>query len=223
MAIWSGLCCAILAAGCHHHTDSTGSHGLHALLERLHQHHHPPRAYLENPLFVPQCDREFVWRQLVDTVEDYFPIEREVRIREIGDVITEGRIETYPTTGSTCLEPWRKDSTKGIERLWSTLQSVRRRCTLWITPTTGGYLVKVAVERELEDLDRPEQSTVGGASLRHDGQQLRAQNDRDLGRPVTLGWIPAGRDVQLEQRILSEIRGRLEPAYAGTTPAGLAP
>ena len=65
--------------------------------------------------------------QAVDAVDDYFRIEREERVRLIGGVLTEGRIDTFPIIGSTIFEPWRKDSTPGYEKVHATLQSIRRR------------------------------------------------------------------------------------------------
>jgi hypothetical protein len=154
-------------------------------------------------------DREFLWNNAVDAVDDYFRIEREERVRLIGGVMTEGRIDTFPTSGSTLLEPWRRDSTPGYEKLHATLQPIRRKATLRVIPTEGGYLVDVVVQKELEDLDKPEHATAGGATLRYDGTLVRQQNAP--GRySATLGWIPIGRDCSLEQRILADLSGRLE-------------
>src|SRR4029079_9597093 len=120
-----------------------------------------------------------------------------------------GRIETFPITGSTLFEPWRRDSTAGYEKLHATLQSIRRRATVRVIPAEGGYLIDVVVQKELEDLDKPEHATAGGATLRHDGTIVRQEGPP--GRlSVTLGWIPIGRDVTLEQRILADVSGRLE-------------
>jgi hypothetical protein len=164
---------------------------------------------LQNPLFIPPVDRELLWNQTVDAVDDYFRIEREDRIRLIGGVLTEGRIDTFPTIGSTIFEPWRVDSTRGYEKLHATLQSIRRRATVRVIPTEGGYLFDVVVQKELEDLDKPEHATAGGATLRHDGSIVRQEGPP--GRySVTLGWIPIGRDVTLEQRILADLSARLE-------------
>jgi hypothetical protein len=164
---------------------------------------------IENPMFVPALDREFLWNQAVDAVDDYFRIEREERVRLIGGVLTEGRIDTFPITGSTIFEPWRNDSTPGYEKMHATLQSIRRRALLRVIPTEGGYLLDVAVHKELEDLDKPEHATAGGATLRHDGSIVRQEGGS--GRySVTLGWIPLGRDVTLEQRILADLRARLD-------------
>jgi len=160
-------------------------------------------------MFIPPIDREFLWNQTVDAVDDYFRIEREDRVRPIAGVLTEGRIDTFPTIGSTVFEPWRTDSTPGYEKLHATLQSVRRRATVRVIPVDGGYLLDVVVQKELEDLDKPEHATAGGATLRHDGTIVRQEGPP--GRySVTLGWIPIGRDLTLEQRILSDIAARLD-------------
>ena len=165
-------------------------------------------SVIENPLFIPALDREFIWNQTVDAVDDYFKIEREERVRLIGGVLTEGRIDTHPTIGSTLLEPWRNDSTPGYEKLHATLQSIRRRGTVRVIPAEGGYLIDVQVLKEVEDLDKPEHATAGGATLRHDGSLVRQEGA--AGRySVTLGWIALGRDLTLEQRILADLQARL--------------
>lgn len=172
---------------------------------------------IENPLFIPPVDRELLWNQTIDAVDDYFRIEREDRVRLIGGILTEGRIDTFPTIGSTLFEPWRNDSTAGYEKLHATLQSIRRRGTIRIIPSEGGYLLDVVVQKELEDLDKPEHATAGGATLRHDGTLVRQESAP--GRfSVTLGWIPIGRDVTLEQRILADISARLDVANGGHAP-----
>jgi len=183
----------------------------------------PPAApVVENPLFIPAVDRELLWNQLVDTTDDHFRIEHEQRIQQIGNELTEGRIDTFPTVGSTMLEPWRRDSTPGYEKLHATLQTTRRRAELRATPTAGGYLVHVMVVKELEDLQRPEHATAGRATPRHDGTLVDRPMSRHFG-PPTLGWIPLGRDTSLEQRMLAEVRDRLSecgalPAVSTTPP-----
>jgi hypothetical protein len=201
-----GLVVVMLASGC-------------SLFHRRSSGLGPPA--LENPLFIPAVgDREFLWNQTVDAVDDYFRIEREERVRLIGGVLTEGRIDTFPTIGSTVFEPWRRDSTPGYEKVHATLQSIRRQGTVRVIPIEGGYLLDVVVQKELEDLDKPQHATAGGATLRHDGTIVRQE-----GAPgrysVTLGWIPIGRDVTLEQQILADVAARLDlhgPAAAGHAP-----
>lgn len=178
-----------------------------------------PPAPIENPMFVPAMDREFLWNQTVDAVDDFFRIEREERVRLIGGVLTEGRIDTFPTTGSTLMEPWRGDSTPGYEKWHATLQSIRRRAIVRVIPTEGGFLIDAQILKELEDLDKPENATAGGATLRHDGSLVRQEGA--AGRfSHTLGWIPLGRDASLEQKILADLAARLSlPAGGWTMPA----
>jgi len=171
----------------------------------------PPGAErgLDNPLFFPVADRELLWNQLVDAVDDYFRIEREQRVQEVGGVLTEGRIITFPTNGATHLEPWHRDSTPGYERLHSTFQSLRRRAEVRVMPRNNGYFVEVVVFKELEDVNQPEGATVRGAAMRHDGSLTRNETP-DPDGPVTLGWICLGRDIGLEQQILTELQARMQ-------------
>lgn len=167
----------------------------------------PPVPPAENPLFVAATDREFLWNTLVDTVDDHFKVQREERVRLVGGVLTEGRIETFYAVGSTYLEPWRNDSTPGYEKLHATLQTIRRRASIRVAPAPGGYLIDVAVDKELEDPNQPQLRTAGDSTLRHDGTIMRL-NPPPLLDSQTLGWIPLGRDTSLEQRLLLELRAK---------------
>jgi hypothetical protein len=168
----------------------------------------PQGMFLANPIAVPSMDREYLWQQTVDTVDDYFKIAREERMRDDGGVVTDGRIHTYPETAATYLEPWRKDSTPGFEKLHATFQSIRRLATVHIAPAQNGYTIEIAVYKELEDVAQPEYANVGANNLRYDGSLVRNESNA-VGGPGTLGWIPLGRDALLEQRILAELQGRL--------------
>lgn len=156
-------------------------------------------------------DREFLWNQIVDTVDDYFRVRAEERVRIVDGVLIEGRIDTWPQPGATIFEPWRSDSTRGFERWHATTQSIRRTATVHVIPAEGGFLVDVAVLKEIEDLDRPERAT-SSSTMMHHGGSLVQEEDRFEGGPVTLGWIPLGRDVTLEHRLLAELNGRLAGA-----------
>lgn len=166
----------------------------------------PPLA--QNPAFVGVANGDYVFQQTVDVVDDHFTIDHEEPVRTYEGVITEGRIDAFPETGSTVFEPWRGDSANGYERLESTLQSIRRTATVRVIPTDGGFLVDVAVFKELEDVSKPDYATVGEATFRHDGS-LKRYVDPILGQPVNRGWIPLGRDAALEQRMLAEICQRM--------------
>ena len=73
---WLILALLVIVAGCAHFRKQESS------------------LTLPNPLEIPLEEEEFAWNELVDTVDDYFPIAREERVRLIGNVMTEGRIQT---------------------------------------------------------------------------------------------------------------------------------
>lgn len=168
----------------------------------------PAATVLPNPLQVPVADQEFLWNQLTDEMEDYFKIRRQERTRVVDSIITEGWIETYPTIGSTVPERWRKDSTRGYEKIHATLQTVRRWARVRVIPDTNSYLLDVQVYKELEDLEYPQHASVGEAMLRHSTTPHFNSDEYDLERD-SYGWIPLGRDTSLEQQILHSLQARL--------------
>jgi hypothetical protein len=165
-------------------------------------------------IVVPVVDEELAWDQIADAVSDYFPIAREQRARRSGEVWTEGRIETAPQDGATVLEPHRLDSVGTFNRWESTFQSIRRRAILRIIPDANGYLIDCVVEKEMEDLPKPEKATVGPASFGSE-QTLPSKRLEELTRTHTSPrWIPLGRDPALEQRLLADIHARLNGVTA---------
>ena len=182
----------------------------------------PPPAPVKSSAVIPPLDAEQVWKQMVDVADDYFKVASEQRVVFANGVPTEGRIDTFPQTGATLLEPWRADSVGFRERLESTLQSIRRIGTLRLAPDPAGWRIEVVVNKELEYLPRPMRATTGGASFRNDDSLYRygtplptlGQQVGDQPRPVAaptpnLGWIPLGRDPLLEQRMLSRVLAKL--------------
>jgi hypothetical protein len=161
-------------------------------------------------------------------------------VKLVGDVPTEGRIDTFPVSGATLLEPWRRDSVNFHERLESTLQSTRRRGFVRVIsdPHGNGYLVEVTVTKELEDVPHPINGSAGASTFRYDTSLPRDTEfdpdphriPGDPARPngpraVTGGWIPMGadgRDHALEQVMLAKIQGRLGgiPSVVGPLASG---
>ena len=161
-----------------------------------------------NPLIVPLVDRWFLMDEISDEIDDYFRVLREERIRSVDGVMTEGWIETHPRIGSTVLEPWHHDSTRGYEKIHAALQTVRRYAKVRVIPTSDSYTIDVQVFKELEDNPRPLNSPVSGKMLRTDNA-LDADLPERWTSPYSEGWIAMGRDVSLEQRILRNIEQRL--------------
>ena len=133
------------------------------------------QSAVSNPILVPVTDRDVAWDNIVDVIDDYFKIQREDRVHQIGDILSEGQIETFPQTGATFLEPWRGDSANFYERLESTFQSIRRKAVVRVIPDASGFLVDVTVLKELEDVERPMYATAA--------QQLFEPTIRSTGIP----------------------------------------
>ena len=93
----------------------------------------------QNAVVIPPLDAELVWTKMVDVADDYFKVQSEQRVVFVNGVPTEGRIDTFPQTGATILEPWRGDSVGWTERWESTLQSIRRIGTLRLIPDPAGW------------------------------------------------------------------------------------
>jgi hypothetical protein len=187
----AGLTCG--QVGC-----ATGPSGWHApSVSRI----FAPRPVIPNPLVVPSSDFETVWNKTIAVVDKYFDIEKENRLART--------IRTQPQMGATLLEPWALDAATTEDRLESSLQTIRRFAIIHIDPApTGGYLVKVEVRKELEDMAKPDRQPAGRAVFYND---FPVNRTRDVVGPVPapLGWIPRGRDPNLEQTILAGVRDAL--------------
>jgi hypothetical protein len=168
-----------------------------------------------NPIAVPVADEEFAWDQIADVVDDYFTIAREQRARRVSEVPMEGRIETRPESGATWLEPHRRDSVGRFNRWESTFQTIRRRAVVRVIPDAAGYLVEVVVEKELENLPKPEHATAGAATFRNDGSLPSRRLEQASRTRTSPQWISLGRDTPLEQRMLADIHARLTGVHSG--------
>ncbi len=160
-----------------------------------------PRQPLKNPLLVPNGDFEAVWKKTVAEVNRHFPIASENRLART--------IRTESEMTGTLIEPWTPDSATFRDRLEATLQTVRRFAIVHVDPApTGGYLIKVEVHKELEDLTKPVSQPAGRAAFYND---FPVNRTREVVGPIQapIGWMPMGRDPNLEQCILAGIRDAL--------------
>ncbi|MGW8256281.1 MAG: hypothetical protein ACWGMZ_02225 [Thermoguttaceae bacterium] len=157
-----------------------------------------------NPASVPITNPQCLWEVVVDVVDDYFKIKHEEPVRQIGEMTTEGRIETFAEISPTLFEPWRRDTAGEYERVENTLQTMRRYAVIKVI---NGHWVEVAVYKELEDLPAPEHSSAGSATFRYDNSFTRVENPAGEEHEGQC-WIPQGRDRVLEQRILGHLLTR---------------
>lgn len=162
------------------------------------------------PITIPVTNEDYTWEVIVDVVDDYFRIDQENRVQLVGNVMTEGRIETFPQVGATVLEPNHIDSVGRYNLAESTFQSVRRRAEIRVVPQQGAYFVEAIVYKEFEDLPRPENSTSGASTYRYDNS-ISSRLDEPVSRTrLSSYWIPMGRDCEVEQAMLNEIKFRIE-------------
>jgi hypothetical protein len=174
-----------------------------------------------NPVKIPITDPQCAWEAVVDVIDDYFRIQHEEPVRQIGGTITEGRIDTFPQVSPTTLEPWRRDTADPYDRVENTLQTMRRTAVVHMLPAEGGFWVDVAVFKELEDLPRPEMSSAGAATFRYDSSFTRVENP-NAGAQASQGWIPKGRDPVLEQQIIGHLIYNCNELGLNMQPMGVA-
>lgn len=151
-----------------------------------------------NPIQISGTNEDVVWERVVDTIHHYkFGIARENKL--------DGRIETEYKVGANLLEPWHGDSVGFDNRLESSLQSIRRRVFVSVTPVEGGYLLGVEAFKEIEDVPSRATNAPGGVMFQQD---LSLRRDLNLvqERSDTPGWIPLGRDPALEQDMLESLQ-----------------
>lgn len=169
-----------------------------------------------NPLFVQTSDPDYLWNAVVDVVDNYFEIKFETPIRvferetENGERFTsraEGRIDTKPTIAAGCLEPWRKNSVTRDDRRLATFQTIRRSAVVRVVPDAAGYLIYLSVYNEIEDMKTAMGATIGFNQNYIDDFSHLTQPIGE--RAASKGWIPMGRDANLEKRMLEEIAWRL--------------
>ena len=171
-----------------------------------------------NPLTVQTSDPGYLWESIIDVLDDYFPIEREYPVqsyRYVNDdrvesvVRTEGQVETKPVIAAGIFQPWKKNSITFDQRIEATFQTVRRFATVRVVPEESGFAVHLAVYNELENLPQPMQSGASGTNLLFNDDLSQLESPTGASAPAD-GWIPLGRDFDLEQYMLRQIAWRLK-------------
>ena len=160
-----------------------------------------PAPPIPNPLPVPAGDFDAVWDKTVAQVNKHFPMASENRLART--------IRTDSALTGTLIEPWTRDAVTFHDRVEATLQTIRKFAVVHIDPApAGGYLIKVEVFKELEDMAKPASQPAGRAAYYNDFPVNRTRTI--VGTiPTPVGWIPVGRDPNMEQWILAEIRDAL--------------
>lgn len=181
----------------------------------------PAAAGYPNPIFIPIADPQCAWEQVADVVDDYFRIEHEEPARIMGSEATTGTLISVAEVSPTIFEPWRHDTGDHDQRVENTLQTMRRRAVVHVTPVPaqGGCQVDVTVLKELENHNPPDHATAGAATFRYDSSLSRIVNPM-LVPQTAAGWIPRGRDALLEQAIIGDLMSRCgQPCRPVAVPA----
>src|SRR5262249_8573023 len=139
-----------------------------------------------------------VFSNVYNAVNYYFPIAR--------SNIYAGTIESEPVVTAGFWDAARYDFYSFRQFFEASLQTERRIVLVTITPaTSGGYFVDLQVLKQLEDNNRPRPVNAGGSTYRYEAPFEKVYDVVDLPT-FSRGWIPLGRDHELEQLILKRIR-----------------
>jgi hypothetical protein len=141
-----------------------------------------------------------LFEKILDVLDDDFEIAYANRY--------DGRIETTPRVAAGLEQPWKAGSPSVFDRLLYSCQTYRHRAFVLVQPIDKGYSVNVTVFKELEDLPQPTRELGGGAAFRAD-QDIDRQYQVVDPTVVSHVWIPKGRDVPLEQKIIRKLRWKL--------------
>ena len=148
-------------------------------------------------IIVPGPMTETTWERTVDALHAFhFSIEKENRLA--------GTIQTNYLTGAGLLEPWHHDSVTLGNRIESSLQPIRRRAIVTLTPGENGVRVAVEVIKERENPRGPTRHATGVANY-PENRPVQRDLDVVLGESTPPGWITLGRDAALEKALQAAI------------------
>lgn len=159
---------------------------------------------IENPVLVSPGQptgtsyRE-VFEKVVDVLDDYFELQTPNPY--------DGRVVTKPRIAPGYEQPFKPGNPDPRQRLLATFQSVRQIATVEIkSGERGGYLVYVVVDKELEDVPRPDRATIGSAVFQEKPTVARETEVVSPDATADRAWFKIGRDFAFEQEILRRIR-----------------
>lgn len=162
-----------------------------------------------NPMQIAYHDHEQLWATIYDVMNGHFEVAKSDPVRKYDQILTEGRMTTKPKIAPSLMEPWHCDSGSLAQRCDSTLQTIRHRAEVRVRPTPDGFAIEMHVYKELENLAKPDLASVSTANLRYDAA-TNPLTSRIDALPGVGGWQLIGRDYQLEEKLLREIRDKLD-------------
>jgi hypothetical protein len=163
-----------------------------------------PADCIENPVLVSPgvptaVSYKEVFEKCVEVLDDYF------EIKEANPYA--GRIVTKPRIAPGYEQIWKGGNPDPRERLLATFQTIRQTATVEIRiGERGGYLVLVVVDKELEDLGRPNRARIGNAVFQESPTVDRQVEVVGPVLAIERNWFPVGRDYAFEQLLLQRLR-----------------
>lgn len=118
-------------------------------------------------------------------------------------------IRTRPLSGGQFFELWRQDNASGYDTAQSNLQSIRRIVEIQATPYANRTCLECRVYvQQLSLPESPIRSTrlVAGSFTDSTTSYQTLQLDKE--QLEKMEWLDKGLDRELEQKILSKIRGK---------------
>lgn len=167
----------------------------------------------------PPAEFDAVWNASLTTLKSYqFEIDRLDR--------RGGRITTFPMTGKSWLEFWRKDSASPADTLESSLQTIYHQAVVQLEPVEGTGLYRPAVQVRTTRANRP-QPQVTNTSEAYELFNLssgrrRARFLMNYGEDVDPEPVALPDDTELAAKIRWDI-GRLLAQQPGPQAAAAQP
>lgn len=130
----------------------------------------------------------------------------------------EGVILTQPCTGQQWFECWRQDAIGAYQLLESSLQTVRRSVIVRLEPLDEGdapenYRLSVEVRKERYSVPERQVTTASGALALY-SERVPTTEGLLVSKAESAHWVPLGRDVLLEERLLNRLALLAPPAPA---------
>ena len=159
-----------------------------------------------NPMYLPQGPSPDSYRKVINSSI--------AALQDFGFLLAEqntwaGQIDSLPRVAPGIFRPLRSGSSGFYDRLLESAQTYRHRAVIKIDPAVnGGYWVRVTVYKELEDIPKPVRATIGAANFR---SLNNVEREYEVVDPTLLesGWLPRGRDADIEQQLLLRIKSCL--------------
>ncbi len=147
----------------------------------------------------PSADADRLWNSILDTLRGHgFQIDRVDR--------PAGVVTTLPEMSKQLFEFWRRDVATARDTWESTLNPIRRRAEVTLTPPGEGTWQNLAVAVYKERLSSPDrQFNSTGAAYQYFGDSLPSTTGHYRVTTEHDRWLDLGRDPAMEDRILSEI------------------